>query len=126
MAPSQVVIAASRIAVGLIYAILNLILPICLTLWDLSLTLWNLVAPLRPADRVVPQGRPGANGLWPEYIAPTEKDSRSCCPFLNAMANHGAYLLCWYTVFSMLERVLVWSIWQETLHYAERLVSDKT
>ncbi|KAI0725072.1 Cloroperoxidase [Fomitopsis betulina] len=89
MAPSQVVIAASRIAVGLIYAILNLILPICLTLWDLSLTLWNLVAPLRPADRVVPQGRPGANGLWPEYIAPTEKDSRSCCPFLNAMANHG-------------------------------------
>jgi hypothetical protein len=28
-------------------------------------------------------------GLSHEFIAPTERDSRSVCPALNAMANHG-------------------------------------
>ena len=89
--PSPIVIAAARVGSGVVYGIGNLILPIRLLLWDLALTIYNLCAPLLPADRVVPQGRPGARGLWPQYIPPTDTDSRSCCPMLNAMANHGAY-----------------------------------
>jgi hypothetical protein len=34
-------------------------------------------------------GHPGAGGKWPDYIPPKDGDSRSCCPGLNAMANHG-------------------------------------
>ena len=89
MSPSPLVIAAARVGSGVVYGIGNLILPIRLFLWDFALTIYNLLVPLLPAERVVPEGRPGANGLWPEYIPPTETDSRSCCPMLNAMANHG-------------------------------------
>lgn len=91
MAPSPIVIAAARVGSGVVYGIGNLVLPIRLFAWDLALTIYNIFAPLLPAERVVPEGRPGANGLWPEYIPPKETDSRSCCPMLNAMANHGAF-----------------------------------
>ncbi|TFY63855.1 heme-thiolate peroxidase [Rhodofomes roseus] len=91
MAPSFVAVAATRLGVGLIYAIANVILPIRLLIWDLALTLYNAFAPLLPENKVVPEGRPGANGLWPQYIPPSETDSRSCCPMLNAMANHGIF-----------------------------------
>lgn len=94
MSPSPIVIAAARVGSGVVYGIGNLILPIRLFLWDFALTIYNLLVPLLPAERVVPEGRPGANGLWPEYIPPTETDSRSCCPMLNAMANHGESSVC--------------------------------
>jgi Peroxidase, family 2 len=58
--------------------------------WDVSLTLLNLVLPNRKVGHVVPEGHPGAGGVWPEYIAPKEGDSRCSCPVLNAMANHGS------------------------------------
>ncbi|KAI0089396.1 chloroperoxidase-like protein [Irpex rosettiformis] len=58
-------------------------------LWDTSLAVINLLAPNRPANRVVPAGHPGFNGEWPEYVPPKEGDSRCSCPALNAMANHG-------------------------------------
>jgi len=57
--------------------------------WDVLLTLGNLVRFSRPVGKVTPEGRPGYGGYWPEYRPPQEGDSRSCCPGLNAMANHG-------------------------------------
>ncbi|RDB17095.1 putative sterigmatocystin biosynthesis peroxidase stcC [Hypsizygus marmoreus] len=57
--------------------------------WDISLTVLNLVTPSRKVGYVTPTGHPGEGGVWPEYIAPKEGDSRCSCPALNAMANHG-------------------------------------
>ena len=57
--------------------------------WDLVLTLANFIVPNRKIGHVTPEGKPGAGGKWPEYIPPTDSDSRCSCPALNAMANHG-------------------------------------
>jgi len=57
--------------------------------WDNVLFLLNLVTPNHKAGEVVPAGAPGHHFQWPEYVAPKEGDSRSACPMLNAMANHG-------------------------------------
>ncbi|KAF3314584.1 hypothetical protein TWF173_004668 [Orbilia oligospora] len=57
--------------------------------WDFALFLLNLVTPDRKEGQVVPIGCPGHNLSWPEYVPPKEGDSRSACPMLNAMANHG-------------------------------------
>ena len=57
--------------------------------WDFGLFLLNLVTPNRKVDHVTPQGHPGVDGKWPEFIPAKEGDSRCCCPALNAMANHG-------------------------------------
>ncbi|KAF7342959.1 putative sterigmatocystin biosynthesis peroxidase stcC [Mycena venus] len=57
--------------------------------WDALLALVNVVTPNLKVGTVVPHGFPGADGKWPEFVAPKESDSRSCCPALNAMANHG-------------------------------------
>ncbi|KAJ7446559.1 Chloroperoxidase [Mycena latifolia] len=56
---------------------------------DVVLTLANLVTPNLKPGSVVPRGSPGAGGKWPEYVPPKEGDSRSACPALNALANHG-------------------------------------
>ncbi|KAF9467227.1 Chloroperoxidase [Collybia nuda] len=57
--------------------------------WDISLTFINLVTPNRKEGHVTPEGHPGVGGVWPEFVAPRDGDSRCCCPALNAMANHG-------------------------------------
>ncbi|KAF5310373.1 hypothetical protein D9611_012045 [Ephemerocybe angulata] len=57
--------------------------------WDASCTFLNLITPSKKEGSVTPQGHPGADGKWPEYVAPKEGDSRCSCPALNAMANHG-------------------------------------
>lgn len=57
--------------------------------WDNLLAVANLVTPKLKSGQVVPDGAAGHSGKWPEYIAPKEGDSRSACPMLNAMANHG-------------------------------------
>jgi hypothetical protein len=57
--------------------------------WDVSLTVINLLTPSRPIGCAIPEGSPGARGKWPEFIVPRKSDSRSACPALNAMANHG-------------------------------------
>lgn len=57
--------------------------------WDFLLTLTNIVTPSIKAGHVVPEGHAGAGGKWPEYVPPGEDDSRSACPMLNALANHG-------------------------------------
>jgi len=57
--------------------------------WDLVLALINIVTFNRKKGHVTPRGAPGAEGKWPAYVAPKEGDSRSACPALNALANHG-------------------------------------
>lgn len=59
-------------------------------LWDNSLAVANLLAPKKPEGQVVDAGKPGHGGRWPAYQPPQPSDSRSPCPALNAMANHGA------------------------------------
>ena len=60
-----------------------------LYLWDILLVLFNLITPDYKAGQVIPEGKPGHGRLWPKYVPPAEGDSRSPCPGLNAMANHG-------------------------------------
>ncbi|KAH7075033.1 Chloroperoxidase [Paraphoma chrysanthemicola] len=57
--------------------------------WDFQLFLLNLVIPSHKPSTVIPAHAPGAHGQWPPYIPPTDTDSRSACPMLNALANHG-------------------------------------
>ncbi|KAF3047644.1 hypothetical protein E8E12_011152 [Didymella heteroderae] len=57
--------------------------------WDFGLFLANLILPAHPPNKVIAAGIPGHAGRWPEYVPPREGDSRSACPMLNAMANHG-------------------------------------
>lgn len=57
--------------------------------WDNICVLLNLILPKRDPHRVVPKGCPGYLGNWPTYVPPRPSDSRSACPMLNAMANHG-------------------------------------
>jgi hypothetical protein len=64
-----------------------------LLIWDLSLGLVNLVTFKRKIGSVTPKGRPGEGGHWPEYLPPRSGDSRCSCPALNAMANHGMFII---------------------------------
>lgn len=57
--------------------------------WDILLNIGNAVLPKRKKGKVVRPGHAGVGGKWPEFIAPTEGDSRCSCPALNAMSNHG-------------------------------------
>lgn len=57
--------------------------------WDNTLFLLNLVTPKHKPGHVVPAGAAGHGKSWPEFIPPKDGDSRSACPMLNAMANHG-------------------------------------
>jgi len=81
--------ATSRIVGGLASGLAGLASNIYVLLWDTSLAILNLFAFNRKVGHVILQGNPGYGGKWPVYIAPQEGDSRSCCPALNAMANHG-------------------------------------
>lgn len=81
----------TRLGIGLLSKVVDILIVAGITIWDLALILYNLVAPEREVGKVTPAGCPGAGGKWPEYIAPKEGDSRCSCPALNAMANHGAY-----------------------------------
>lgn len=57
--------------------------------WDFSLFVLNVITPSLKPGQVVPLDAAGHNLTWPEYVPPKEGDSRSACPMLNAMANHG-------------------------------------
>ncbi|KAJ6500945.1 Chloroperoxidase [Mycena sanguinolenta] len=57
--------------------------------WDAGLWFVNLVTPNLKVGAVVPKRCPGEGGKWPPFVPPGEGDSRSACPALNAMANHG-------------------------------------
>src|ERR1700761_4745243 len=57
--------------------------------WDFGILILNLITPNLKPGKVVPPYAAGHNLTWPEYVPPREGDSRSACPMLNAMANHG-------------------------------------
>ena len=57
--------------------------------WDNLLALLNLVSPKLQPGHVVPEGCPGHDKRWPAYVPPSSSDSRSPCPMVNALANHG-------------------------------------
>jgi len=80
---------ASRIINVQLAAIPFLYWVIKLHVRDFVYTILALVLPYRPVGAVIPAGRPGFGGLWPQYGRPIEGDSRSPCPGLNALANHG-------------------------------------
>jgi len=88
VAPLLLLVIA-RILTGPYQKLVGIALNLGLLVWDIGLTLYNTFAPALPVDRVVPEGHPGFQGKWPEYIPPGPGDSRSSCPMLNAMANHG-------------------------------------
>lgn len=58
-------------------------------MWDNTCVLLNMIFPKYEPNEVVPKGCPGYRGVWPAYHPPGPGDSRSACPMLNAMANHG-------------------------------------
>jgi len=60
-----------------------------ISLWDTVLVLINTFTFKKKVGSVIPQGLPGHGGVWPGFVPPTSSDSRSPCPVLNAMANHG-------------------------------------
>ena len=74
---------------SLVTILLYVIEDLCIFAWDFVLEVINVLTPNRKKGHVTPHGTPGARGKWPQYVAPTEGDSRSACPALNAMANHG-------------------------------------
>jgi hypothetical protein len=74
---------------GIVNKIAGFFINIYIFSWDNLLFVCNLLAPSLKPGHVVPAGCPGHGGDWPEYVAPKEGDSRSACPALNALANHG-------------------------------------
>jgi hypothetical protein len=74
---------------GILQKFTMLFIDVFVLIWDFNLFLLNIVVPAHKPGHVVPTGAPGHNGHWPKYMPPKEGDSRSACPMLNAMANHG-------------------------------------
>ncbi|CAK3899776.1 Cloroperoxidase [Lecanosticta acicola] len=74
---------------GIINKIGGVFVDLSVIAWDNGIALMNLFTPKLKDGQVVPKGSPGHNLTWPEYVPPKEGDSRSACPMLNAMANHG-------------------------------------
>jgi hypothetical protein len=70
-------------------AIIRPFLNIVVLSWDFSLFILNILTPSLKPGHVIPPHAAGHNLTWPEYVAPKDGDSRSACPMLNAMANHG-------------------------------------
>ena len=70
-------------------ALVEVVFMFTILLWEVGITLYNFISKPLDEGKIVPKGHPGANGNWPEYIAPKDTDSRCSCPGLNAMANHG-------------------------------------
>jgi hypothetical protein len=74
---------------GIVKAINGLFLNVFVLSWDFSIFILNILTPSLKPGHVVPEHAAGHNLTWPEYVPPQEGDSRSACPMLNAMANHG-------------------------------------
>ena len=84
-----IVNATTRLVGGVCSFLYGVSVFLYVTLWDTSLVLLNLLTPSRKAGHVVPSPHAGCNLSWPPFTPPSPTDSRSCCPALNAMANHG-------------------------------------
>jgi len=74
---------------GIINRIVGLLIDILVIVWDFGLFILNILTPSLKPGQVVPPKAAGHNFEWPQYVPPKDGDSRSACPMLNAMANHG-------------------------------------
>jgi hypothetical protein len=74
---------------GIVSKIAGFFINIYIFAWDNVLFVVNLLTPSLKPGHVVPRGCPGHGGEWPEFVPPKDGDSRSACPALNALANHG-------------------------------------
>jgi len=74
---------------GILKKITGFFINIFVFSWDFSLSILNILTPSLKPCHVVPKNAAGHNLTWPEYVPPKDSDSRSACPMLNAMANHG-------------------------------------
>jgi len=74
---------------GIVQKITDPFLKLSVFGWDFGLFVVNAFLPALKPGQVVPVNAAGHNLTWPEYHPPVEGDSRSACPMLNAMANHG-------------------------------------
>lgn len=84
-----IVVATARVFTGIFSSVSGFFKTGYLFSWDATLALFNLLIPNYKPHAVIAAGSAGAGGLWPEYVAPKEGDSRCSCPALNALANHG-------------------------------------
>ena len=91
--PPFIAVALSRIVFAVYSGAVGHLTTAAVFIWDAGLAIYNLFASNLPPHKVVPEGFPGASGVWPQYVPPREGDSRGSCPALNAMANHGACLM---------------------------------
>jgi hypothetical protein len=74
---------------GILNKITGFFIDIFVFSWDFFLLILNILIPSLKSGHVVPLHAEGHNLTWPEYVPPKEGDSRSACPMINAMANHG-------------------------------------
>jgi hypothetical protein len=74
---------------GILNKITGFFIKIFILFWDFSLFILNFLTPSLKPGQIVPPHTPGHNLAWPEYVPPKDGDSRSACPMLNALANHG-------------------------------------
>jgi hypothetical protein len=74
---------------SLVHKLTKPLIDILVLTWDFQLFLLNLILTPHPPNLVVPPNAPGHAGKWPTYTPPSPTDSRSACPMLNALANHG-------------------------------------
>ncbi|EJD51849.1 heme-thiolate peroxidase [Auricularia subglabra TFB-10046 SS5] len=81
--------ALTRIYYGLQDFVVGQLRTAFVLIWDGMLQLGNALTFKRKPGTVIREGKPGHGGLWPPFEAPRKTDSRSPCPALNAMANHG-------------------------------------
>ncbi|KAF8313787.1 chloroperoxidase-like protein [Clavulina sp. PMI_390] len=79
-----------QLITGLFTVIKTVLALTALNILDFILFVINCVTPLKPKGTIVALGNPGYRGIWPEFVPPNANfDSRSPCPYLNALANHG-------------------------------------
>ncbi|EJU01025.1 heme-thiolate peroxidase aromatic peroxygenase [Dacryopinax primogenitus] len=79
----------SRIILGVADSLWHTLTLTYVMVWDSTFLLLNTFTFQKRRGSLIPPGRPGHGGQWPEWHPPVASDSRSPCPALNAMANHG-------------------------------------
>ncbi|KAG9027067.1 hypothetical protein FRB95_008168 [Tulasnella sp. JGI-2019a] len=88
--PVSTIVGILSLAAGQLAILLdNVLFEIRIRAQDSFYLLVGYLLPYRPKGKVIKPGRPGHAGMWPQYIPPSNTDSRGPCPGLNALANHG-------------------------------------
>jgi hypothetical protein len=74
---------------GILKKITGFFINVFVLAWDFGLFIINILTSSLKPGHVVPAHAAGHHLTWPEYVPPKGDDSRSACPMLNALANHG-------------------------------------